>query len=54
MLTTAAEAAERERIEKAKAEKAKMAADRHQEQVMALANLQKALASFDLRYMACH
>jgi hypothetical protein len=37
------EAAERERIQQAKAEKAKMAADRHAEQVAALANLQKAL-----------
>ena len=39
----AVEAAERERIQQAKAEKAKMAADRHQEQVTALSNLQRAL-----------
>lgn len=37
------EAAEKERIQQMKAEKAKMAADRHAEQVAALANLQKAL-----------
>jgi len=44
-LMLAVEAAEKERIQKAKADKVKMAADRHQEQVTALANLQKALVS---------
>lgn len=42
-LMAAMEAAEKERIQQMKAEKAKMAADRHAEQVAALANLQKAL-----------
>lgn len=42
---TAAEAAEKERIHKAEEEKAKLQADRHQQQVDALANLQKALVS---------
>lgn len=48
MAFVAAESAERERIQKLKDEKRKLAEDRHKQNVDALVNLQKALVCVNL------